>query len=257
MTDSRFTGQVAIITGAGQGIGFEIARQLALQGAAIVLNDADEDLAVHAGAVIGVEGGRCVVMPGDAADVPFIRSMVHKAVEQFGALTLAVANAGHSLYGDFFTYPVENFEKVVKLNLGGSFYLAQAAAEQMRKQAQGGSLLLVSSVTGHQAHKDLAAYAMTKAGLEMLAKNLVIELSPFHITINTIAPGATLTERTRTFPGYNKVWSAITPTGRPATVEDIAHAALFLLSPSSRHITGQTLVIDGGWTAVSPQPVER
>ena len=95
---------------------------------------------------------------------------------------------------------------------------------------------------------------MTKAALEMLAKNLVIELSPYQINVNCIAPGATLTERTIDDPGYEKTWSSITPMGRPATPLDIAHAALFLVSPQSKHITGQTLIIDGGWTAISPSP---
>ncbi len=97
----------------------------------------------------------------------------------------------------------------------------------MKEQGGGGSLLFMSSVTGHQAHKNLAAYGMTKAALEMLARNLVIELSPFSINVNTVAPGATLTERTKDDAHYEKTWSAITPMGRPATTTDIAAAALF------------------------------
>ena len=95
---------------------------------------------------------------------------------------------------------------------------------------------------------------MTKAALEMLAKTLVLELSPYKITINAIAPGATLTERTVSDPTFEATWSRITPTGRPATVADIAHAALFLVSPEAGHITGQSLVVDGGWTSTSPSP---
>jgi 3-oxoacyl-[acyl-carrier protein] reductase len=88
----------------------------------------------------------------------------------------------------------------------------------------------------------------------MLAKTLVIDLSPFNISINAVAPGATITERTIGDTEYIKMWSQITPMGRPATSSDIANAALFLISPLSRHITGQTIVVDGGWTSVSPQP---
>jgi 3-oxoacyl-[acyl-carrier protein] reductase len=96
---------------------------------------------------------------------------------------------------------------------------------------------------------------MTKAAIEMMARNLVIELSPFQITINAIAPGATITERTLTIdPEYDRTWSTLTPLGKPATTADIAHAALFLVSPLSNQITGQTLVIDGGWSVVSPSP---
>ena len=249
-----FDKQVAVITGAGQGIGFEIARQLAQQGAAVILNDIQEDLADKAAAEIQTAGGRCYSMNGDAADVKFIQRMVEEAVKKFGSLTIAVANAGITLFGDFFEYQSNALQQVMNVNLGGTFFLAQAASKQMKKQKSGGSILFMSSVTGHQAHKDLAAYGMTKAGIEMLAKSLVVELSPYHIAVNAIAPGATLTSRTNEDSNYEQTWSRITPMGRPATVDDIAKAALFLISPSSRHITGQSLIIDGGWTSVSPSP---
>ncbi len=255
MSDKLFASEVAIITGAGQGIGFEIARQLALQGAAVLLNDIDEQLAAHAATLIQQENGKCIPLTGDVADAQFLGSMVEEAVKQFGKLTIAVANAGITLFGDFFDYSPEAFQRVMKVNLSGSFFLAQAAARQMKKQGAGGRILFMSSVTGHQAHKYLSAYGMTKAALEMLAKSLVIELSPYKITVNAIAPGATLTERTvKEDPQYEKVWSGITPIGKPATTADIARAALFFVSPGCGHITGQSLVIDGGWTAVSPSP---
>jgi NAD(P)-dependent dehydrogenase (short-subunit alcohol dehydrogenase family) len=251
---NKFTGHVAIITGAGQGIGFEIARQMALNGAEILINDIDETLVNEAAGRIAEEGGKVYTLAGDAADVSFIQTMVDTAVQQFGKLTIAIANAGITLYGDFLSYPPASLQSVMNLNLQGSFFLAQKAAQQMIKQQSGGSILFMSSVTGHQAHKDLAAYGMTKAALEMLAKSLVVELSPYQITINTVAPGATLTERTMEDAEYKNTWSRITPMGRPGTVEDVANAVLFLVSPESRHITGQNIIIDGGWTAVSPSP---
>jgi len=253
MPHGSFVNQVALITGAGQGIGFEIARQLAANGASVILNDIDETKARQAAEKIN-KNGVCHAMAGDAADISFIKQMTDEAVNRFGKLTIAIANAGITLYGDFLSYKPESLEEVMRVNLHGSFFLTQASALQMKKQKEGGSILLMSSVTGHQAHKDLAAYGMTKAALEMLAKTLVIELSPHNISINAIAPGATKTERTAEDAQYEKTWSNITPAGRPATVEDIANAALFMVSPASRHITGQTLIIDGGWTSVSPSP---
>jgi len=199
-------------------------------------------------------GGECYAIPGDAADVLFIKDMVQQTVSRFGRLTIAIANAGITLFGDFFGYSREAFDKVLHVNLGGSFFLAQAAATQMRNQGSGGSILFTSSVTGHQAHKDLAAYGMTKAALEMLARNLVIEVSSSGINVNCIAPGATATERTMEDPGYQSTWSRITPMGRPGTVTDMASTALFLVSEGARHITGQSIVIDGGWSCVSPSP---
>jgi glucose 1-dehydrogenase len=254
MNTDSFKGHVAIVTGAGQGIGFEICRQLALQGTAVLLNDIDESLANSAVGKIKREDGNCIGMAGDASDIGFINRMVEQAVNNFGKLTIAIANAGITLFADFFDYTPDSFSKVMQLNLGGSFFLAQAAAKQMKQQGTGGNILFMSSVVGHQAHKNLAAYAITKAGLEMLAKNLVIELSPYNINVNAIAPGATLTERTLEDKEYTNTWSRITPLGKPATTNDIANAALFLVSPSARHITGQSLIIDGGWTSVSPSP---
>jgi 3-oxoacyl-[acyl-carrier protein] reductase len=254
MIEKKFDTQVAVITGAGQGIGYEIARQLSHQGARIILNDLDEQFATKAAERIEREGGCCLPIAGDAGDISFVHTMVQEAMGRFGSIDIAIANAGITIFGDFFSYSSDALQKVMNVNLGGSFFLAQAAAKQMKTQRNGGSILLMSSVTGHQAHKNLAAYGMTKAGIEMLAKTLVVELSPFNISINAIAPGATITERTTGDEDYIKTWSQITPMGRPASVSDIANAALFLVSPSSRHITGQTIVIDGGWTSVSPQP---
>lgn len=242
------------MTGAGQGIGLAICLDLAKNGINVVLNDIEQSLAEEAAAKVRKAGGQCVALPGDAADPDFIQSMVDEAVRSFGSLDIAVANAGITLFGDFLEYKHKDLMKVVSLNLGGSFFLAQATARQIKQQGSGGSILFMSSVTGHQAHKDLAAYGMTKAALEMLAKHLVLELSPYKINVNCIAPGATKTERTMQDKEYDATWARITPMGRPATPQDIAAAVTFLVSPAARHITGQTLVVDGGWTSVSPNP---
>ena len=246
--------QVALVTGAAQGIGLEICKQLARQGAHVLLNDIEAAAVEEAAHIIRKENGSCIAIAGDASDHDFIRDMVREAVSRFGQLDIAIANAGITLYQDFLEYKPEDFDQVMKVNLAGSFFLAQAVARQMKEQGTGGKIIFMSSVIGHQGYKNMAAFGMTKAALEMLAKTLVAEVSSYHITVNAIAPGATLTERTSMDKQYVKTWSEITPIGKPASMEDIANAVTFMVSPQASHITGQTLVIDGGWTSVAHPP---
>ncbi|GMQ26257.1 3-oxoacyl-ACP reductase FabG [Algoriphagus sp. oki45] len=247
--------KVAIITGAGQGIGLEIARKLVENGGQVILNDLEKSLTEEAVANLSRMGkGSVLGCSGDSADEAVIDELISLALENFGRIDQVVCNAGITLFGGFLDYSREDFQEVMRVNQAGTFFLTQAAARVMREQENGGAILFTSSVTAHQSHENLAAYAMSKAAVEMLAKNLVLELAPLGIRVNAIAPGATLTERTTSDPDYATTWSKLTPTGRPASTTDIAEAAFFLLSDSARHITGQTLVVDGGWTSISPSP---
>lgn len=254
MSMISFKNQVAIVTGAGQGIGFEIASQLATRGASVVINDVETSLCNEAVSSLTGNGAKATGVAGDASDPEFILTLVEAAVSDFGKLDMAIANAGITLFGEFLSYPYKDFTEVMRVNQGGSFLLAQAAARQMIQQKHGGSILFLSSVTGHQAYKNLAAYGMSKAAIEMLAKHLGAELGQHGINVNAIAPGATLTERTQLDKSYKEKWGGVVPAGRAATTADISNAALFLLSASSRYITGQTLIVDGGWTSVSKIP---
>lgn len=248
--------KVAIITGAGIGIGFEIARQLAAKSVHIVLNDLDEKAAILAIQKIQQAGGKAVAVIGDASDLTVIQKMIDTAIATYGRVDFAIANAGITTFGGFLDYPVERFQQLVKVNLQGTFFLAQQAAKQMIKQQSGGRILLMSSVTGHTYHPDLTTYGMSKAAIVFLAKTLGVELAKHQITVNAISPGATLTERTEELEDgkYKKEWERTTPNGKCATTQDIAHTALFLLAEQSSHITSQTIIVDGGWTAMSPPP---
>jgi glucose 1-dehydrogenase len=254
MNEGRFKGQTAIVTGAGQGIGLAICQALASGGASVMLNDIQESLAVEAAALVRKNHGICEPFAGDVADAAALDRLIETAVRKYGRIDIAIANAGITLFGEFLNYSREDFTRVMEVNMGGSFFLAQAAAKQMISQGSGGSILFMSSVTGIQAHKNLGAYGMTKAALQNLAKHLVIELAPYKINVNAIAPGATKTERTMQDKDYDKTWTRLTPMGRPGTPEDVAAAAAFLVSPEARHITGQTMVVDGGWSVVSEGP---
>jgi 3-oxoacyl-[acyl-carrier protein] reductase len=252
MASDRFIGKVAIITGAGNGIGFEIARQLVIEGGFVLLNDINGQSAEEAAAKIGQgRAGRCIFYAGDAGDIQVIKILVELAIEEFGQLDYAIANAGLTLFGDFFEFSEQDFQKVVDVNLKGSYFLAQQAAMKMKEQKAGGRILLMSSTIGLMAYPKLGVYSMAKAALHMMAKSLVLDLSPYNITINTLAPGATLTERTmEEEPDYEGFWKVLIPEGKIAVPNDVAKAALFLLSEDASHITGQTLVIDGGWSSV-------
>ena len=152
MENKTFNNQVAIITGAGIGIGFEVAHQLALQGAKVVLNDIDDHLAHGASQKIKEGSGVCEAFGGDISDMTTIEGIVKFAVDTFGKLDILIANAGITTYGNFLEYQPESMQKLLKINLFGTFFLTQAAAKQMVLQGHGGSILLTGSVTGHSAH---------------------------------------------------------------------------------------------------------
>ena len=254
----RVAGQSAVVTGAGLGIGHAVARALAREGARVLLNDVDGARADAAAAKIAaeVEGAPPVVpWPGDVADVATVRAMIDHAASA-GPLGVVVANAGITRFGPFLEETPAVFDALMATNVRGSYFTAQAAAQAMiRQKTGGGRIVLVSSVNAFRAFPGLAAYAATKAALVAMARNLAVELGPHRITVNAVAPGATLTERTlEEQPHYAEEWAAVTPTGRAATVDDIAHAVLFLASPEASHVTGQTLIIDGAWTGLAAVP---
>ena len=255
MNQKRFEKQSVIVTGAGEGIGWEVARQFCQEGASVLLNDiAPERASAAAEAIAEQTGGSCLPAPGDVADIELVQGLVAQAVDAFGGLDVCVCNAGLTSWGGFFSYAPADFERVVNVNLRGSYFLAQAAARHFREQG-GGRIVLMSSVTGHQAVPYLSAYGMTKAALEMLARNLVLELSPHGISINCVAPGAVITPRNLgDDPDYEATWAALTPTGQAIQTSDIANAVLFLAAPAASQITGQALVVDGGWSCTSPIP---
>jgi glucose 1-dehydrogenase len=244
-----------IITGAGQGIGFELVKQLLSQGHYVVWNDIDSnvvDLATKHLTDLGFTAQ--VGLHADASSPVFLNQLNDILDQSNHELAGVVCNAGITTFGDFWSYERTSMAQILQVNLVGTFFLIQSMAKRFRANHTTGSIVVMSSVTGHQAHPDLAAYGMTKAALNQLVKNLVIDLSPVNIRINAISPGATITERTLINTEYQSDWAEITPLGKAADVTDIAAATLFFLSDQAKHITGQTLVVDGGWTSVSPAP---
>ena len=250
-----FNGKRALVTGAAQGIGFSIAQELLKVGCQVLLNDLDANEIEKARKNLN-NSPNLITYQGDASIKDRVEEMVTLATEKFGGLDFAIANAGLTEMGSFLDFPEEKLFRMLNLNLAGAFVLAQAAARQMIEQKSGGRIILMSSVTGIQAHQHTEGYGMTKAALQMLAKDLGVQLASQKITVNCIAPGATLTERTLSEAGYAEAWGKVIPTRTASQPEDIAKATMFFLGPDSSQITGQTLTVDGGWTNVSPLPPE-
>jgi NAD(P)-dependent dehydrogenase (short-subunit alcohol dehydrogenase family) len=256
----KFKNKKVIVTGAGAGIGFGICRSFAREGAIVALNDVNEELAIESARRLNAElpGEHVYAYAGDVSDVLCLQQMMEAFAGRFGGLDVVVANAGITNYGDFLSYTPEAFDRLTAVNLKGSYFTAQTAAKIMIQHKTEGRIILISSVTGVQAHLNLSAYGITKAGIRMMAKTLALELGSYGITVNAVAPGATLTERTlNDDPDYERNWNSVAPNGRTALVDDIAAPVLFLASPEARHITGETLTVDGGWTIASPLPAQH
>ncbi len=254
---SAFSGKAVLVTGAGAGIGYALCQSFASAGATVALNDIDPTLCHTAAQQINEALGAERVHPYacDVADVEAVRTMCQRFVDTAGRLDIAVSNAGITNYGEFLTTTPEAFDRLTSVNLRGSFFTAQTAARIMIDAHISGRIILMSSVTGIQPYLNLGGYGITKAGIRMMAKIIALEVAKYGITANAISPGATLTERTlQDDPEYERNWASVTPTGRVGYVEDIVAAALYLASPEARQVTGQTLVVDGGWTLQSPLP---
>jgi NAD(P)-dependent dehydrogenase (short-subunit alcohol dehydrogenase family) len=253
-----FSGKVVVVTGAGSGIGFALCQTFANAGAYVALNDLDGPLAEDAAARINMAVGEDRVLPYvvDVADVRGIQAMIDDMAEQHGRLDIVIANAGLSIFGRFLDYTPEQFDRLTAVNIRGTFFTVQAAARQMiARNTKDGRILLVSSTVGKTAFLGLGPYGVTKAAIIHMARTLAIEVGEYDITVNTITPGAILTERNLVNdPVYDANWASVTPTGRVGYVEDIAATAMFLSSPEARQITGQNIIVDGGWTLQNISP---
>ena len=251
----NLTNQVALVTGAAQGIGRAIADALSANGANVVYADVNADGAVAA----AKDRPDAIGLRMDVTKTDEIRQAIEQATERFGRLDILINNAGVNTLAHRVTideFPRDEWDRILSVDLTGLFEVSRAAAQVMRQQ-NSGKIINIASIAGLVPLRLQCAFVAAKAGVINLTKAMALELAPHRVLVNAIAPGSTLTEGTRKLfygedgkfrDNVQRLLDHI-PLGRPGSVEEIAHAALFLAAPESSYITGHTLVVDGGWTA--------
>jgi 3-oxoacyl-[acyl-carrier protein] reductase len=242
-------GKAAIVTGASRGIGRAIAVDLARHGANVAIVGRDTAALEETAAEIrGVAPHAMVAVHAldvaDAAAVDALALAVHK---EFGSIDIAVANAGQAVDGLIVRSKPADIERMLDVNLKSAYYLVSAVARPMMKQ-RSGAIVLVSSIVGISGNAGQAAYAASKAGLLGLAKSVAKELGSRNIRVNAVAPGLIETAMTQSMPQEARShYLATIPLGRAGTPEDVSGVVSFLCSDAARYVTGQTIVVDGGF----------
>jgi 3-oxoacyl-[acyl-carrier protein] reductase len=243
------TGRVAVITGASRGIGRAIAVDLARAGADVALFGRDTAaLGETKAACEGARAGAKVTTHvADVASETEVGAAVAAVLQEHGRIDVAVANAGQAKDGLILRFKGEDLDRLIDVNLKSAFYLSAAVAKPMMKQ-RGGAIVLVSSIVGLAGNPGQSAYSATKAGLLGLAKSLAKELGSRNIRVNSVAPGLIETAMTSEMPGAAREHYLNTiALGRAGTPEDVAPVVTFLASDAARYVTGQTVVVDGGF----------
>ena len=249
----RVAGKAALVAGAGGGIGGAGAEALAREGAAVFCADIDGAAATAVAERIRGAGGRAAAHQLDVCDRTAIDEAVAAAVREFGRLDILLECAGISHRLGFLDLDAATWDRIIAVNLTGMFHLGQAAARQMVRQGNGGSIINVTSQLAEVARPERAAYVASKGGGRSLTHAMAVDLAAHGIRVNAIAPGPTLTGLTRasyTDPASRHATEALIPLGRLGQPGDLVGAVLFLASDDSRWVTGSTVTVDGGYLAI-------
>jgi len=245
------TEKVAIITGGASGIGRATAEAFAAQGAAVVIADRNLEGASAVADALTKAGAKARGIKLEATDPASAAEMAAAAVDWFGGLDIIVHSAGIGAELLFLDTSPEDWQRLINVDLSGTFYCCQAAARVMRQKGRGGRIVTLASTAGLRGGTGRAAYGAAKGGVIALVKVMAVELAPFAITANAIAPGAIETELVARMHDSKtrQVYRAGIPLDRYGTPEEVAATAVFLASDEARYITGETLVVDGGFVA--------
>src|SRR6266700_4773681 len=252
-------GQTALVTWASRGIGKEIALELARNGYRVAVNNYNDPASMVDATVAEIRAVPAEVLPvqADIRSSSQVNAMFEQVIATFGRLDLLVNNAGVQTWKPLLEVTEEEWNLVVDTNLKGCFLCTQQAARYMKDHG-GDSIVNLGSGCNKLAFPSLVAYTASKGGIEMFTKEAAVELGPYGIRVNCVAPGSIESERPRTEdPDYAGTWSKLTPMGRVGTAKDIAPAVIFLASKGASFISGQTIWIDGALFTKAQWPYKK
>ena len=245
------SGRIVIVTGGNQGIGFGIARGLASAGSTVIIANRRATEGQKAAESLKKEGFNAIAIPTDVSKKSSVAALVSKVLNDFGKIDILVNNAAVIIRKPLEEFAEEEWDQVMNTNLRGLFFCCQLAGREMIKRKKG-KIVNVSSILSQVVQPERGVYATAKAGVSHLTRALALEWGKYNINVNAIAPGLTITELNKKYFEENpedlkKITEGI-PKGREAYPPDYMGAALFLASDASEHMTGQTLLVDGGYT---------
>ena len=243
----RLKNRVAIVTGAGQGIGRALALGLAREGAKVVIADINEENAASVKSEVKASGGTALAACADVLNEDSVQTMVDKSLREFGKLDILVNNAGIFPVSSVEEMREEDWDRVIGTNLVGAFLCSKAVAGKFLQQGSG-RIISITSGRAFQGAKNAAHYASSKAGIIGFSKSLALELAPRQITVNMICPGITDTAQPRGHQSEEQIYAQAKkiPLGRIGQPEDLVGTAVFLASDAAAFITGQTVIVNGG-----------
>ena len=250
--------KTALITGAAGGIGREISLELARRGADIAVNDyRNADGIDETCRQVRALGRRAEGFDANVADKAAVERMFAEVSAAFGRLDIHVNNAATQVESPLLELREEDWDRVIAVNLKGVFLCTQAAGRAMKEQGRG-RIINIGSGCNVFGFPNLVSYTASKGGVQTLTKVCAIELAPYGITVNCVAPGAIENERTREeLPDYAGTWGHFTPVGRVGQPADVANAVAFLAADASEYVNGHTLFVDGGLFARTPWPEDQ